>query len=101
MLLVCAVVGPLSASPLRFTVRHDAKTAGPLDGRLLLMLSAADAADIAEEPRFQISDGPETQLIFGIDVDGWKTGQDAVFDAGVLGYPLHSLSDVPPGTYRV
>jgi hypothetical protein len=101
MLLVCAVVGPLSASPLRFTVRHDAKTANPLDGRLLLMLSAADAADIDEEPRFQISDGPETQLIFGIDVDGWKAGQDAVFDTGVLGYPLHSLSDVPPGTYRV
>ncbi len=103
MLLVCAVAGPLSAAPLKLTVRYAAgkEAAGPLDGRLLLMLSAADAADIAEEPRFQISDGPETQLIFGIDVDGWKAGQDAVFDAGVLGYPLHSLSDVPPGTYRV
>ena len=98
MLLVCAVVGPLSAAPLKFTVRHDAKAAAPLDGRLLLMLSAAEGE---EEPRFQISDGPDTQLIFGIDVDGWKAGQDAVFDAGVLGYPLDSLGDVPPGTYRV
>jgi hypothetical protein len=73
--------------------------AGPLDGRLLLMLSAADGD--GEEPRFQISDGPDTQLIFGVDVDGWEDGQDAVFDAGVLGYPLHSLIEVPPGTYRV
>jgi len=70
-----------------------------LDGRLLLMLSAAEGE--GEEPRFQISDGPDTQLIFGIDVDGWKAGQDAVFDASVLGYPLDSLRDVPPGTYRV
>ncbi|HEV7507057.1 MAG TPA: alpha/beta hydrolase-fold protein [Thermoanaerobaculia bacterium] len=103
MLLACAVVGPLFAEPLKFTVRYAAKDPGPLDGRLLLMLSAADAANAAdiEEPRFQISDGPDTQLIFGIDVDGWKAGQDAVFDANVLGYPLDSLRDVPPGTYRV
>ncbi len=98
MLLLCAAVGPLSAEPLRFTVRHAAKDAKPLDGRLLLMLSVAEGD---EEPRFQISDGPDTQLIFGIDVDGWKAGEDAVFDSGVLGYPLDSLRDVPPGTYRV
>ncbi len=38
----------------------------PLDGRLLVMLSK----DAKEEPRFQVSDGPKTQQIFGIDVDG-------------------------------
>lgn len=99
MLLVCAAVGPLSAEAPRFTVRYAAgkDAAGPLDGRLLLMLSA----EVEGEPRFQISDGPDTQLIFGIDVDGWKAGQDAVFDANVLGYPLDSLRNVPPGTYRV
>jgi putative esterase len=98
VLLVCAVAGPLSAEPPRFTVRYAAvNEPGPVDGRLLLMLSAADG----EEPRFQISDGPDTQLIFGTDVDGWKPGQTAVFDAGVHGYPLDSLRDVPPGAYRV
>ncbi|MFY9826856.1 MAG: alpha/beta hydrolase-fold protein [Thermoanaerobaculia bacterium] len=97
-LLICAAAGPLSAEPPRFTVRYAAANEpGPLDGRLLLMLSAVDG----EEPRFQISDGPDTQLIFGIDVNDWKPGQTAVFDAGVPGYPLDSLGNVPPGTYRV
>ena len=97
ILLVCAVAGPLSGET-RFTVRYAAaKDSHPLDGRLLLMLSTVEG----DEPRFQISDGPDTQLIFGIDVDGWKPGEDAVFDASVFGYPLDRLLDVPPGTYHV
>lgn len=36
------------------------------DGRLLLML----ANNSRSEPRFQINDGLETQLVFGIDVEG-------------------------------
>jgi hypothetical protein len=71
--------------------------AGPLDGRLLLMISKDGAA----EPRFQINDGPTGQQVFGIDVDGWKPGQPAVFDAAVFGFPLASLSAVPAGSYHV
>ena len=72
---------------------------GPLDGRLLLLLST----DPSAEPRFQVSDtnATKSQQVFGIDVEGWKPGEDAVFDAGVLGYPAESLADVKPGTYRV
>src|SRR3989475_10592985 len=62
-----------------------------------LMLST----DTTAEPRFQISDGPNTQLIFGIDVDALRPGQDAVIDAGAFGYPLESIARVPPGRYRV
>jgi hypothetical protein len=69
----------------------------PLDGRLLLMIST----DPAGEPRLQINNSPRTQQIFGIDVEGWAPGNEAVFDAGVLGYPLESLRHVPGGTYRV
>ena len=69
----------------------------PLDGRLLLMLSNDDSA----EPRLQILDGPNTQQAFGIDVEQWGPGAEAVIDAGVLGYPRESLTDVPPGTYTV
>jgi putative esterase len=99
LLLIALALAPASrAEPPRFTVRYDAaRDPGPLDGRLLLMLSTADG----EEPRFQLSEGPDTQLVFGIDVDGWKPGEDAVFDERVLGYPLDSLRDVPPGVYRV
>jgi len=69
----------------------------PLDGRVLLMVST----DPSREPRFQISDGPDTQLIFGIDVDGLKPGEVAVVDWSVFGYPLKSLSEIPVGEYWV
>jgi hypothetical protein len=73
------------------------KCATPLDGRVLLMLST----DSADEPRFQITTDPDTQLIFGIDVDGLKPGDPAVIDQSVLGFPLKSLADVPAGWYWV
>ncbi len=86
-----------SAGP-RIAVSFPASlSATPLDGRLLLMISTDGAA----EPRLQINNSPQTQQIFGIDVDGWKPGADAVFEAGVLGHPLESLRDVPAGSYRV
>ena len=83
---------------VRFAVSYPADLhAGPLDGRLLLMFSTDDAA----EPRFQISTGPSTQQIFGIDVEGLTPGEEVVFDDTVLGYPRDSLADVPAGTYHV
>jgi hypothetical protein len=68
-----------------------------LDGRMLLMISTEGTG----EPRFQISDGPDTQLIFGINVDGLKPGDTAVFDSSVFGYPLKSISEIPAGEYWV
>jgi hypothetical protein len=68
-----------------------------LDGRLLLMVSTEEG----REPRFQISDGPNTQLIFGIDVNGLKPGEEAVIDSRVFGYPLKSISMIPAGEYWV
>src|SRR3989442_1609759 len=86
------------AAGARFAISFPAaRSAAPLDGRVLLMLST----DTTAEPRFQISDGPNTQLIFGIDVDGLRPGQDAVIDAGAFGYPLESIAQVPTGRYRV
>ena len=101
LMVLCgiAIVVPLSvaAQELRFAVSftHEV-SAEPLDGRVLLMISN----DPAREPRFQISDGAMTQLVFGIDVDGLAPGEDAIFDGGVLGYPLDSLNDIPSGRYR-
>src|SRR5580692_4927277 len=60
-----------------------AKSAAPLDGRLLVMFST----DNAQEPRFQITGDANTQLVFGINVDGLKPGEAAVVDRSVLGYP--------------
>jgi hypothetical protein len=89
-----------SAAPAgpRFAVRVAPGLApGPLDGRLLLLVSK----DESQEPRFQIEDGPKSQQAFGIDVDGWAPGTAATFEPGVLGYPLESLRDLPAGTYTV
>jgi hypothetical protein len=87
-----------SAQDLRFAVRYPAeRSAGPLDGRLLLLISK----DPSSEPRFQIQTGPKTQVAFGIDVEGWKPGEDAVFDKSALGYPIDSLRGIPKGRYRV
>jgi len=68
-----------------------------LDGRMLLMIST----DKTNEPRFQISDGPKAQLIFGIDVDGLKPGETAIIDSAVFGFPLKSISEIPAGEYWV
>lgn len=67
------------------------------DGRLILMLSTDESA----EPRFQISDGPSSQLAFGIDVEAWEPGTPVIVDAEAFGYPLRSLAEVPAGQYRV
>ena len=70
---------------------------GPLDGRLLLLISTSTEG----EPRFQINEDLNTQQVFGLDVEGWKPGQVKIFDKQVFGYPRRSLYDVPPGEYTV
>jgi len=67
------------------------------DGRLLLLLSTNDE----NEPRFQISDGLKTQLVFGLDVEGWAPGQTISVDKTAYGYPIKQLKDVPKGEYNV
>lgn len=73
------------------------KSAAPLDGRLLLLVST----DSTAEPRNQIADGPETQLVFGTDVNGWAPATPTWVDAKAFGYPVRSLSALPPGRYWV
>lgn len=83
---------------LKFAVSFpETASAAPLDGRLLLLLSNDGSA----EPRFQISDGAATQIVFGIDIDGLAPGAEAVVDASAFGYPLPSLADLPAGDYYV
>jgi hypothetical protein len=96
--LLLAGGAPAPPVAARFTVTFPAaRSAAPLDGRLLLIVSA----DSAAEPRFQVSDAVATAQIFGIDVDAWRPGTTAVIDATVFGYPLESLARLKPGRYRV
>lgn len=69
----------------------------PQDGRLLLLVSNNDIA----EPRFQVNGGLNTQLVFGMDVEGMKPGDEIELGAAAFGYPIQSFTDLPAGEYYV
>ena len=103
--MVAACVLPLvagaysgSAGNVEFAVHFtDAQSAEPLDGRLLVLVSNATEG----EPRFQINDGPGTQLVFGIDVDDLQPGAEATVGGSAIGYPVRTVDEIPAGRYRV
>ena len=102
--LVCASLLGCAGSDIADNVRltfavsfPEEMSAEPLDGRMILVLSDNDD----REPRFQISNGRETQQVFGVDADALAPGEEAIIDAGVFGYPLDSLAEIPPGEYWV
>ena len=68
-----------------------------LDGRVILLIST----DSDTEPRFQTRPGIDAIQIFGVDAESLSPGQAIRFDAGVSGYPIASLDDLPPGEYQV
>jgi len=85
-----------SSSPLKFSISFTKEMSDQAqDGRLLLML----ANNNASEPRFQIGDGLSAQLIFGVDVEGMKPGDEITIDATAFGFPKRSLADVAAGQY--
>jgi hypothetical protein len=87
-----------AASGLRVEISFPSSVqAQPLDGRVFLMVST----DGSQEPRFQISDEPDTQQFFGIDVDGMRPDSPVVIDGSVLGYPLDSIDQLRSGDYFV
>ncbi len=94
--LVAAALLATAAPKFRVSFPKE-RSAMPLDGRLLLLLST----DPSAEPRTQIDDTPKTQIVFGIDVDSLAPGHDAVVDESAYGYPIRSLTQLPPGEYNV
>ena len=99
IVLLLALAGcSLEAKGLRFEISYPKDMApGPLDGRVMLVVSNNDKA----EPRYQISFTAESQQAFGVDVDSLAPGSPAVVDGSTLGYPLESLSGIPAGDYYV
>ncbi len=95
-LLLAGCLPSLGAQEI--TVRLGRETAAaPRDGRLLLLLSN----DPSDEPRMQIDDTPQSQLVFGTTVDGWQPGSARTVTEQATGYPITSLSKVPAGDYVV
>jgi len=84
------------AGALTFRVSFDpALAAEAQDGRLLVLLATHDG----EEPRFLVNNDPDTQLVFGLNVDDWMPGSQHPVAGQAVGFPLADLSQVPAGTY--
>jgi hypothetical protein len=104
-LILCATAAHAAAakpspkpSP-RFEVSFPKEMSGtPLDGHILLLISNNDE----KEPRFQISFvTPDSQQVFGVDIEALNPGSPAIIDSSTLGYPAESLNDIPAGDYWV
>lgn len=83
--------------PFRFSISLPQTMEGPVDGRLLLIVSRLEGG----EPRTQVNDGPTGQPVFGVDVENWTRTAPAIVDASVLGFPIDSIDDIPAGRYTV
>ena len=95
---ICCYACQPSQPSITFDVSIDTKlNESAKDGRLLLLLSTDDSA----EPRFQINDGPNTQIVYGQNVEGMSSDQSVSFDGLQFGYPVQSLDDLKPGEYWV
>ena len=90
LLIFAALLPAQQAAPLRFEISWSK----PTDGHVVLVLAKSNR----REPRFQISEGVETQQMFGADVEDAKS---VVIGGGTLGYPTPSLAAIPAGEYYV
>jgi hypothetical protein len=71
--------------------------AGPITGRLFVMLAKKDTP-----PPLQQAGGWGGQTpFFGVDVEQLQPGRAGIVDGRALGYPAMSLKEIPPGDYYV
>jgi enterochelin esterase-like enzyme len=90
LLLLAAPFLAQARSPLRFEVSW----LTPKDGHVVLVISTTGTP----EPRFSVSEGMNTQQMFGADVEGARS---VTIDGSTLGYPRRALDEVPAGEYYV
>ena len=96
LVLVLSQCQSISSSAPTFTISiPETLHTQNLDGRLLVLLTTKED----QEPRFNISDGPNTGLAFGIDVENWASGSTQTVSSEAYGYPIESIAEIPPGTY--
>ena len=100
ILLVCALAAATAAGAASpgFVVSYPAeRSSGPLQGRLILVF----APNGEKEPREQVIWDQDAIPFWGMDVKGWKPGEQRAFDKSAYGFPLKSFDDLPPGKYFV
>jgi hypothetical protein len=98
ILVIAGIIPVRAQSGPKFEVSFAASThAGPITGRVFVIISKTDA----REPRLQVGFWGGQTPFFGVDVEELEPGQAAVIDAGTPGYPATSLADIPAGDYFV
>ena len=82
---------------LRFEISFpSAVHAQPITGRLFVMISRTNEPEVRLQRTWFNS--PE---MIGVDVTRLEPGHAAMVDAAVLGTPLRSVNEIPPGDYYV
>ncbi len=77
----------------RFAISFPASLhAAPITGRVFLFIAKSGST----EPRLQ-----NGAMFLGADVHAARPGDAAVIDGAALGYPTHSLAELPSGDYYV
>ena len=96
--ITMALTVPLNASGTTFHITHPQKdeSGNFFQGRVLLFLSKSNL----DEPRFQTSDKSSTAFVFGVDLKS-KGVTKTIIDDSAFGYPVKSLSEIPPGNYFI
>ena len=97
LLAACTSPSDRASSPT-FTISFpESISSEPQDGRLLLLLSQ----DSTDQPRFQVNDGHNTQLILGLNVSSWAPNTPKDLEGDFFGYPIETLEQLPKGEYYV
>ena len=103
LLAAAALSGSAAAAPAtgpEFAISYPAsQSAGPLDGRVILLLSR----DLTREPRTHVEPNEPlaSPYLFGLNIEGLTPGSDAVVNDNAFGWPAAHLSAIPSGDYLV
>src|SRR5580700_9999049 len=99
MALIGSVASGAAAGP-EFAISYPAaQSGGPLDGRIILLLSR----DLTREPRTHVEPNEPlaSPYIFGLNVEGLAPAHAANFNANAFGWPAPHLAALPSGDYLV
>jgi len=92
--------GEGSAAAPEFAISYPAaQSGGPLDGRIILLLSR----DLTREPRTHVEPNEPlaSPYIFGLSVEGLAPALEAIFNDSAFGWPAAHLAALPTGDYLV
>jgi hypothetical protein len=94
----CVSEGQAGAWEQRFEISFPAAAHGePITGRVFVFISRHETP----EPRLQLAGWRSSTPVFGADIDQLKPDGPARIDGGTLGFPVHSLKEIPTGDYYV